>query len=391
MRARTLGGLSLEGATFRQSKPLLLLSFLALESAQERRYLATLFWPTAKDPLGSLRSCIRQLRQVVGDRIRVESSTVATSVTTDAAAFERAFEEGDTATTMALYGGPFMQGLVLDEGNAELEEWVVSRRERYAGLQRLSLLRRAEVALEQGRIMRATAYADAAYRVRATAEFDVITLNRLYAVVLACHSPLLSELRLLANGLGMDLPGPDTVSQRGRRASDVVARLNPRRPPVRVESSAMRGGDVQRLVDLLSESTYPVVSVWGPPRTGKSLLALEAFGDADVLSAYDRIVAYLDVSRVRDGRQLPAEVAHAFGLQGEVVRNVPSLGAFLGHQRALLFLDDIDSERSWVVPLVQQLVDSCPNLKIMTTTRAPLGFPSETLLTMERWDWSGPR
>ena len=49
VRLLTLGGLSLEGSTFKRAKPLLLLAYLALEGAKERRFLRELLWREARN------------------------------------------------------------------------------------------------------------------------------------------------------------------------------------------------------------------------------------------------------------------------------------------------------------------------------------------------------
>ena len=63
MRLQTLGGLRLEGADFQRPKPLLLLAYLAVEGAKDRRHLAELFWPDASEPATSLRVALGQLRK----------------------------------------------------------------------------------------------------------------------------------------------------------------------------------------------------------------------------------------------------------------------------------------------------------------------------------------
>lgn len=63
LRLQTLGGLSLEGVTFTRPKSLLLLTFLALEGPQERRYLAELFYSGVQRPLGGLSSGLARLRR----------------------------------------------------------------------------------------------------------------------------------------------------------------------------------------------------------------------------------------------------------------------------------------------------------------------------------------
>ena len=62
LHLRTLGDLALEGANFTRPKSLLLLTFLALEGPQDRRYLAELFYPGAQRPLGGLSSGLARLR-----------------------------------------------------------------------------------------------------------------------------------------------------------------------------------------------------------------------------------------------------------------------------------------------------------------------------------------
>ncbi len=365
----------------RQPKPLLLLSFLALEPKQERRFLAELFWPNAKDPQGSLRVCLRQLRRASPDLVEVTGGQLMTRLESDAAAFERAFLEGDDATAFALYRGPFLATAPLDSGNVELEEWVISRRERYAELERRMLLRRAEEALAAGLFTRASAYAEAAYRVRGAPELGVFDLQRLYAVLLACQSPLWSDVHSTATSIGLSLPTPSTLASRLRRASDMVARVQPKEP-LAWPDSASSCDEVRRLVDYLCGPTHAVVSVCGPPRAGKTRLAREACREPSVLSAFDGPEAFLDLAEIDSSDELPAAVARAFGLDELGIRSASGLAAELGHTRALLVLDGIDGVRMEAVGLVTSLLQTCPNLKIVTTTTSPLGLQAEVKISL---------
>ena len=65
MVLKTFGNLSLEGSSFSQHKPLLLLTYLAIEGATERKDLANLFFPDAKDSLDSLSTTLRTLKNVI--------------------------------------------------------------------------------------------------------------------------------------------------------------------------------------------------------------------------------------------------------------------------------------------------------------------------------------
>ena len=60
MRLRTLGELSLEGVTFKRAKPLLLLSYLAVEGTKERWLLRELFWRGATNAQRSLSTALAQ-------------------------------------------------------------------------------------------------------------------------------------------------------------------------------------------------------------------------------------------------------------------------------------------------------------------------------------------
>ena len=73
---RTFGGLALEDADFKRSKPLLLLTYLSLEGKKERQFLAELFWPEAMHPLTSLSVALSQLRKVSSELFKSDETHV---------------------------------------------------------------------------------------------------------------------------------------------------------------------------------------------------------------------------------------------------------------------------------------------------------------------------
>ena len=83
MMLTLLGGLELEGSSFGRPKPLVLLAYLSLEGARDRRHLAQLFWPQAASSAGSLSKALGQLRQGAGEAIRNDGATLHSLIETD--------------------------------------------------------------------------------------------------------------------------------------------------------------------------------------------------------------------------------------------------------------------------------------------------------------------
>jgi DNA-binding SARP family transcriptional activator/predicted ATPase len=141
---RTFGGLSLEddgaslsGAATRQ-KTLALLALLAANGKKgvRRDKLIGYLWPDADTEHGRhlLKQACYALRQdlhapdlLVG---RAELRLNPAIVWSDLQAFEEAVQHGDLARTVALYGGPFLDGFYVD-GAGEFEHWVDVQRGRF--------------------------------------------------------------------------------------------------------------------------------------------------------------------------------------------------------------------------------------------------------------------
>ena len=136
----TLGGLTLENSTFKRAKPLLLLAYLALEGAKERRFLRELLWRDAKDSHNSLGTALARLRGsgagVVGsDEIRAWCETQC-----DATQLLTAVDEDDNQRVVELYRGPFLEGVDPSAAGIEIEEWIYSTREALGTRVRQALL-----------------------------------------------------------------------------------------------------------------------------------------------------------------------------------------------------------------------------------------------------------
>jgi hypothetical protein len=163
MHLKTLGGLTLTPGEFSRSKPLLLLAYLAVEGAKEKRHLYELFWPGAADPANSLRSVGKLLRKVSPELLSSDEHTLNTRVESDIAALQVAMANQDTDTAAALYQGVFLAEFSLPDWGAELEEWVYSTRAFIAARVRGAFLRVAETEAAKGKFPEAAQWAEKAY------------------------------------------------------------------------------------------------------------------------------------------------------------------------------------------------------------------------------------
>ena len=148
--------------SFESSKVRALLAYLAVEAdqAHQRDVLAGLLWPhrSTRDALSNLRYALYDLRNVIGDReadpsfLSITRRTLQFNTASDYSLDVEVFEdliEGlptgaglgavadaprrcprfhDLASALALYRGPFLRGLSLDDSPA-FEEWLLLKRE----------------------------------------------------------------------------------------------------------------------------------------------------------------------------------------------------------------------------------------------------------------------
>ncbi|MCC6317392.1 MAG: tetratricopeptide repeat protein [Gemmatimonadaceae bacterium] len=117
-----------------QPKRLALLAYLMLASARgavRRDSLVALFWPdaTADEARNALRQALHHLRQQLGDKAletRPDDQVVFSGgpLACDALDLERAVASGDDVQALALYQGPFLEGVFVRGVSQEFEEWV---------------------------------------------------------------------------------------------------------------------------------------------------------------------------------------------------------------------------------------------------------------------------
>ena len=149
-------------------------------------------------------------------------------------------------------------------------------------------------------------------------------------------------------------------------------------PPVPASSFVGRRTEQDRLAELLS--TDRVVTVTGPGGAGKTRLVTELLHRATP----DGEVVFVELGAVHDPDALPAVIADAAAAHGPA--GVPLdelLRTALGAGPTLLVLDNCEHLLGAVHDLLAPLLQACPELSVLTTSREPLGIDGEVVWPLD--------
>ncbi|MDN5917368.1 MAG: winged helix-turn-helix domain-containing protein [Pseudonocardia sp.] len=185
------------------------------------------------------------------------------------------------------------------------------------------------------------------------------------------------------------VPGPPATGSRpvvGRNGSSASAPppggtpfsgTPPRRAPA-LTTFVGRDADVARVRELLTGSR--LVTVTGPGGAGKTRLS------AEVVGPLEDAVAVAELAPLTGDDQLPSALLHAVGGPDLVLRNgsdpvdtTERLYAALAGRDLLLVLDNCEHLVGAVADLVQTLLDASAGLRVLATSREPLGITGEVL------------
>lgn len=144
--------------------------------------------------------------------------------------------------------------------------------------------------------------------------------------------------------------------------------------PIQVTSFVGRAHEIADVKRLLTAT--PLLTITGSGGAGKSRLALQAAGE--MLAAFPDGVWLAELAPLSDPSLLPHTVAQALGVREEPGRTVlETVVAFMRPRSLLLVLDNCEHVISASAHLVDTLVRGCPAVRIVATTREPLGIAGE--------------
>ncbi len=194
--------------------------------------------------------------------------------------------------------------------------------------------------------------------------------------------PSQTALRDLGRHRLKDLAQPEQVYQ--LVAPDLQQKFFPLRSldalpnnlPLQLTSFVGREREIERVIDLLE--VHRLVTLVGTGGVGKTRLGLQA--GADVLEHYEDGVWFIELAPLSDGTLILNELTSLFGVQATGER--PMLDALLAALRpkhALLIVDNCEHLVDPAAEIIDKILRSSPNIRILATSREALKITGETV------------
>jgi predicted ATPase/DNA-binding SARP family transcriptional activator len=176
----------------------------------------------------------------------------------------------------------------------------------------------------------------------------------------------------LVEELGTD-PTPElrALHERILRQEDETPRRSAL--PLRLTSFVGRDAELAELADLLAGNR--LVTLTGPAGSGKTRLAVE------LLANHAGTAWFVELAGLSDGGRVPNAVAAILRLGEQAGREMRDiLAEYLEDRHALLVLDNCEHLLDGVADLVSHVLGTAGGLRVLATSRQPLGVPGEHVL-----------
>jgi predicted ATPase/DNA-binding SARP family transcriptional activator/Tfp pilus assembly protein PilF len=372
-----------------------LLAHLALQPGWvSRAQLQTILWPDCPAPLvqnrfRQLLSRVRELTEL--PPLEMERTRLRWHIHTDVSEFEEAAHQGRWQEALGHYGGPFLEGM---DADGEYSSWLERERTRLVGLWRTAVIKRAEQLGRQGAHLAAAdllvplldgeeldeealglqvdAFMQAGGHQRALQAYRNFVERLDHEYHLAPSAELTALHQRIQHGLR------STAEQLWMRASGPAAAFRFPDLPVRPGPCIGRDLELSEISLHLSRPECRMLTLTGPGGIGKTRLALEAAHL--VAEKGSEHVCFVRLEALTTSAQIVPAVAEALRLPlsslGDVADQVTRL--FADH-RTLLVLDNFEHLLDGA-GVVLTLLQTCPRLRVLVTSREPLDLEPEWLL-----------
>jgi predicted ATPase len=222
-------------------------------------------------------------------------------------------------------------------------------------------------------------------RLMAVGHGGQVLLSAAAAALIVDQLPDGATLRDLGEHRLKDLGRPERVFQlvHPGLVSDFPPLKTPTRAsnlPTQASAFVGRRGELEEIDGQLGDGKVRMLTLVGPGGTGKTRLALRAA--AEHADRFADGVFFVDLSVVRDTESVLTAIATAVGLKETIGESLlADLTRHLHEQRALLVLDNFEQVAAAATTVVQ-LLQGCPGLRLLVTSREALHVRDEHLLSV---------
>ncbi len=192
---------------------------------------------------------------------------------------------------------------------------------------------------------------------------DPLTLHDLGVHRLRDLGPSERIFQLVAPDLRTAFPAPRSLDH-----PDLPNNL-----PTMVSPFVGRASEIVRVLDLVADAR--LVTLTGPGGAGKTRLAVQAA--AEWLDGATDGAWLVELAPVTDERRVTSAILAALDLPEADTDGLEVLVQSLERQRPLLVLDNCEHLVDRVVKIVDQLMRECPGVRVLATSREPLGLDGE--------------
>jgi predicted ATPase/DNA-binding SARP family transcriptional activator len=396
---------------FDSDKVRALLAFLVLEANRPhtRESLTGLLWPDFPESSAkaNLRNSLSNLRHVLCDKLASQSFLSITPENVqfnqssdfwcDVTTFEqqyRAFNLPTSSpdldnpsisqieTAIALYRGSLLEGFSLKDSPA-FDDWLFLLREKLQH-QALSVLNQlAEHYIQDEDFAKASFYTHRQVELEPWQEEAHRQLMRLLALS-GQRSAALVQYEVCCRNLEAEL-GVEPTSETARLYEQIrdgkITGISREKPPshnlpIQRTSFIGREREIDQIMKLLDE--FALVSVVGPGGVGKTRTALQ--GVMTVLDQYKHGVWMVDLAALSDPEQVIPTFARSIGMHVDTGPEAEeALLAYCQKRKLLIVMDNCEHLIEPCAHLAEALLSSCPQVKILATSREMLGVPGEAI------------
>jgi len=151
--------------------------------------------------------------------------------------------------------------------------------------------------------------------------------------------------------------------------------LRPNNLPAQPTPLIGREAELDEIMKRLDSQGVRLLTLTGPGGIGKTRLALQAA--ADLIERFDDGVYLVDLASIRDAEAVPAAIARVVGIRETSDRALlDELKDQLRAKTMLLLLDNFEQVTA-AAPKVLELLQACPQLKLLVTSREALHLRGE--------------